>query len=116
MTYDEMVALSFNDIADLMDLESLPQPEQYFDEQREVLYPTFPDALRDVQLHGAGSPVCVHCNKTGYYYPADKAYAPGHVYSEAGMIEFTRITSVCEFCFDHITAEPEDEDEGPAPE
>ncbi len=35
----------------------------------------------------------------------------GNVYSEAGLCE-TRISSLCELCFDEITAEPDDDDQG----
>ena len=78
-------------------------------------YPLFPDALKDV-AHAderglLGESHCVYCKKLGYYYPADKAYAPGHCYSEAGMRKYTSISKVCEWCFDRLfdeSAESED--------
>jgi len=70
-------------------------------------YPSFPDALRQVERVDPKEK-CINCSKPGYYYPADKAYAPGHCYSEEGKREFQSISSCCEFCFDHMFAEPED--------
>jgi hypothetical protein len=43
------------------------------------------------------------------YFPADKAYGPGHIYSEAGVREF-RISGCCEACFDDMFAPDEKED------
>jgi len=74
-----------------------------------VSYPSFPDALRRVAQADPPNK-CVSCRKPGYYYPADKPYAPGHCYSEQGRLEFTRISSCCEFCFDYMFREPEEEE------
>ncbi|QOC56117.1 hypothetical protein SEA_ZHENGYI_25 [Microbacterium phage Zhengyi] len=82
----------------------------HFPAQPDERYPLFPDAIREVER--ANPPeVCVICGKPGYFYPADRAYAPGHCYSEAGRKEFQSISSCCEFCFDHLFAEPEEEEQ-----
>lgn len=39
--------------------------------------------------------------------PFNKAFFPGHVYSEAGAQEIG-ISGVCEWCYDKMFAEPED--------
>lgn len=76
-------------------------------------YPLFPDALREVanvqdeQLLGSN---CHVCKTLGYYYPADKAYAPGHCYTEAGQVEYRNISGYCEYCFDKAFAEQEPKD------
>lgn len=54
-------------------------------------------------------PVCPKCKHYSFFAPHDEALIEGHVYSRDGMAEI-RITGYCEFCFDLITAEPEDED------
>lgn len=43
-----------------------------------------------------------------YYVPTDKAYAPGHIYSEAGIDEY-HISKCCEWHFDQFFKEDEDE-------
>lgn len=61
-------------------------------------------------------PRCPRCKHTPFFVPYDYALLEGHVYSDAGMNE-RRITNYCEFCFDLVTAEPEDESGwGEAPE
>lgn len=54
-------------------------------------------------------PPCPRCKHYPFYAPHDEALLEGHVYSHAGLSE-RRITGYCEFCFDLVTAEP-DEDE-----
>lgn len=39
-----------------------------------------------------------------FYSPADRAYAPGHIYSEAGVREH-RISQCCEWHFDQLFKE-----------
>lgn len=51
---------------------------------------------------------CVFCRQLVVYLPYDHALAKGHVYSEAGVQEVD-ITGVCEWCFDDVTKEPEDD-------
>lgn len=55
---------------------------------------------------------CVICKKNGLYIPYDYALIEGHCYSEAGMQEYTRISKVCEYCFDkmHKDFDPDDDD------
>jgi hypothetical protein len=97
--YKQLKNRPLPDIAEDMRAGLLPQPVVIPDGPNGP-YPSFPDALNDVVTHGGASPRCSNCMQTGYYYPADRAYAPGHCYSEAGVTDFTRITGICEFCFD----------------
>ena len=110
MDHQTLKEQSLEQTADLMEAGTLPYPPVYTDEYGNV-YPAFPDALRMV-AEAAPPERCVNCGKPGYYYPADKAYAPGHCYSENGKREFTTISSCCEFCFDHMFAEPEEDEDG----
>ena len=93
---------------------TLPVPDTYVDTHGNY-YPPFHAALTEVieaQETGKPSPKCICCGVIGYDYPATKAYAPGHCYSSSGIAEFTRISGVCEWCFDRITqALNEDEQE-----
>jgi len=51
---------------------------------------------------------CPMCKNYPFFAPHDEALIEGHVYSHAGLAEI-RITGLCEFCFDRVTAEPEEE-------
>jgi len=76
-------------------------------------YPLFPTALGQVEhseSSGDTAKRCYNCGHIGYDYPADKAYAPGHCYSPDGVVEFTRLSGLCEFCFDHLMREPEEDE------
>jgi len=53
---------------------------------------------------------CPVCKNYLFFAPHDEALIEGHVYSRDGVAEL-RITGYCEFCFDRITAEPEEEEE-----
>lgn len=53
---------------------------------------------------------CPMCKHYPFFAPHDEALIEGHVYSHDGVAEI-RITGYCEFCFDRITAEPEEGDE-----
>lgn len=55
----------------------------------------------------------MNCSQPGFYYPADKAYAHGHCYSEAGRDEFIHISQCCEYCFDAMFKEFVNEDTQP---
>lgn len=52
---------------------------------------------------------CPMCKHYPFLAPHDEALMEGHVYSHAGIDE-VRITGYCEFCFDLITQEPDEED------
>lgn len=54
---------------------------------------------------------CPRCKHFPFYAPHDEALIEGHVYSEEGMAEIG-ITGYCEFCFDLITKEPDEETRG----
>jgi hypothetical protein len=53
---------------------------------------------------------CPKCKHHPFFAPHDEALLEGHVYSHDGLAEI-RITGYCEFCFDLITAEPDEEEE-----
>lgn len=53
---------------------------------------------------------CPKCKHYPFFAFYDEALIEGHVYSHEGMAEI-RITGYCEFCFDLITAEPDEEDD-----
>lgn len=50
---------------------------------------------------------CPKCEHYPFFAPHDEALIEGHVYSRDGLAE-VRITGYCEFCFDLITAEPDE--------
>lgn len=52
---------------------------------------------------------CPMCKNYPFFAPHDEALIEGHVYSHDGVAEI-QITGYCEFCFDKITAEPEEEE------
>lgn len=51
---------------------------------------------------------CPRCKHYPYFVPHDEALLEGHVYSDDGMAEIG-ITGYCEFCFDLITKEPDED-------
>jgi hypothetical protein len=53
---------------------------------------------------------CPRCRHYPFFAPHDEALIEGHVYSHDGARE-VRITGYCEYCFDLVTAEPEEEEE-----
>jgi hypothetical protein len=53
---------------------------------------------------------CPMCKNYPFFAPHDEALIEGHVYSHEGLAEI-RITGYCEFCFDRITMEPDEEEE-----
>jgi hypothetical protein len=58
---------------------------------------------------------CIQCKHTGFYAPYSYALIEGHCYSHDGMVDYTRITMMCEFCFDKIHEYDEDDDEPLSP-
>lgn len=111
---------TWGDAADDLYELAKAQPERIFrieDSEREIVpppgYPLIDAALtevREAQRMGLMQSKCVNCGMLGFYYPAPYAAGLGHCYSEEGMRDYTRITMMCEFCFDRIAREP-DEDE-----
>lgn len=51
---------------------------------------------------------CPRCKHYPFFAQHDEALIEGHVYSRDGMAEIG-ITGYCEFCFDLITQEPDEE-------
>lgn len=52
---------------------------------------------------------CPNCKHVPFHAPWHEALIEGHVYSQDGLRELN-ITGYCEYCFDEITAEPEEEE------
>lgn len=75
------------------------------DERRVELLTLLREAADEVKM---GSP-CPKCKHIPFYAPHDEPLIEGHVYSRDGLQEI-RITGYCEFCFDLITAEPDEEE------
>lgn len=67
--------------------------------------------LRDASNEAKISRPCPRCKNIPFYAPHDEALIEGHVYSHDGMVEATQITGYCEFCFDLITQEPDEEEQ-----
>lgn len=56
---------------------------------------------------------CPRCQHYPFFAPNDEALIEGHVYSQAGLAE-VQITRYCEFCFDLVTVEPDEEEDDDA--
>lgn len=54
-------------------------------------------------------PPCPNCQHVPFHAPWHEAVIEGHVYSRDGLNEL-HITRLCEYCFDLITAEPDEEE------
>lgn len=54
-------------------------------------------------------PPCHNCGHVPFYAPHDEGLVEGHVYSRDGLSEI-RLSGLCEYCFDRITAEPDEEE------
>lgn len=52
---------------------------------------------------------CPRCKHYPFFAPHDEALLEGHIYSQAGMDELP-ITGYCEFCFDLVTKESDEEE------
>ena len=55
-------------------------------------------------------PPCMNCKHVPFYVPWHEAMIEGHVYSNDGLREIN-ISGLCEYCFDDITSEPDEEEE-----
>lgn len=75
------------------------------DERRAEILTLVRDAADEAQM----GPKCPRCQHHSFNALWTHALIEGHVYSYAGIRELD-ITGYCEFCFDHLTKEP-DEDE-----
>lgn len=83
-----------------------PEPEPLSGEQALARYNIMRAALDSGE---ATSPKCF-LGETVLFFPADKGYGPGHIYSETGKVEF-RISRFCEFHFDEMMPDEDDEDD-----
>jgi hypothetical protein len=52
---------------------------------------------------------CMNCKKTVIYIPYGYALIEGHIYSSEGMDEYRYISKCCEFCFDKMFEEDDNE-------
>jgi|SRR5690349_23933955 len=50
---------------------------------------------------------CVGCKEKIFFVEGEHAVTHGHIYSRAGMSEWS-ISLLCEYCFDKIMKEPEE--------
>ena len=66
--------------------------------------------LRDTSNEAQISRPCPRCKNVPFYAPHGEALIEGHVYSRDGVAEI-RITGYCEFCFDLVTQEPDEEEQ-----
>lgn len=57
-------------------------------------------------------PPCPDCGHVPFHAPHHEALIEGHVYSRDGLKELN-ITGFCEYCFDKITTEPDEDWEMP---
>lgn len=64
--------------------------------------------LRDGADEAQMGPKCPRCRHYSFHAPYDYALIEGHIYSDAGAAE-VYITGYCEFCFDEITEEPDED-------
>ena len=67
--------------------------------------------LRDIAEEEMPESRCQFCRHTGIYAPFTHALIEGHCYSHEGMVDYTRVTMVCEFCFDNLPRPEEEENE-----
>lgn len=51
---------------------------------------------------------CSKCRELVIYLPLDHPVGMGHIYSDDGVREYD-ITRLCEYCFDEITKEPDED-------
>ena len=97
---------------DLSETERARVREQFYnpettDERRVELLRLMQTSADDLKMGRQ----CPRCKHYPYFAPHDEALLEGHVYSDAGMEEL-KITGYCEFCFDLITKEPDEETRG----
>ena len=59
--------------------------------------------------HWNAMPLHAQCieGETVVFFYADKAYGPGHIYSDAGRGEFLNNTGWCEYHYDYYNPEEE---------
>lgn len=83
--------------------------EENISRERRIEIVTFVRDMAEVEMPESR---CLNCKHTGVYIPHDEALIEGHCYSHDGMVEYTRISKVCEFCFDKLLKDPEEEPDG----
>lgn len=74
------------------------------DERRAEILTLVRDGADEAQM----GPKCPSCGHYSFHAPWTHALIEGHVYSNDGVREIN-ITGYCEFCFDIITQEEDDE-------
>lgn len=75
-------------------------------ERRVAILTLLQEGANEAQM---GRP-CPACKNYVFFAPFHEPLIEGHVYSNDGIAEL-RITGYCEWCFDRITKEPEEEEE-----
>lgn len=74
------------------------------DERRAEILTLVRDGADEAQM----GPKCMRCGHYSFHVTWDHALIEGHVYSKDGVRE-VYISSCCEFCFDLIAEEADDE-------
>lgn len=64
--------------------------------------------MQDMANQEGYDSTCIRCKELVILLPHNEAVGEGHIYSEAGINEY-QITRLCEYCFDDITVEDEEE-------
>jgi Pyruvate/2-oxoacid:ferredoxin oxidoreductase delta subunit len=92
-------------------LENLTKAQKIF-ESGLASERTMKACLRLVRIYATEEPGydmrCMNCKKAVFYAPHPEGLIEGHVYSQNGMLEY-RISRYCEFCFDKVTEEDEED-------
>lgn len=93
-------------------LATLRELEQQFNDPNatDEIRKTIVEQVRvysELELHER----CLVCKRGGVYIPYHKALIEGHCYSENGVKDYTRITGVCEFCFDKMHEESKNDEQ-----
>lgn len=52
---------------------------------------------------------CTSCKAKVFFISTTEAFCEGQIYSEEGVREYTRNSGFCEFCFDALFREEEEE-------
>lgn len=58
--------------------------------------------VRDMAERNMPESRCLNCKRGGVAIEHDEALIEGHCYSTDGIRDYTRITKICEFCFDKM--------------
>jgi hypothetical protein len=90
---------------DDLDFIEPPEPENEWDNPENTEEKAY--ELQDTADQAGHPSKCVFCGHNFFWLPGDKAWVEGQVYSQMGARE-TKISQVCEFCFDGLMTEEDD--------